>query len=274
MTDTLQELAEKLAAPTPETEVYFFPSALVGQDSHNPKGLCVPYTSRQFVEDRLDAVVGAFGWQTEVRAEAGVLCFGISIQHPDSGIWLCKWDTGAEGTDDAANQSVTGGIKRAGRLWGIGRDVSRLVAKWRPCTVKMRRGKQVFDQWVEEPTLAEIVQFTNWIRKNSSPDTENEKEGADESDGNGKSKSTGRSAAAPVRADGGGMVGGDPTSQFWYTARGLINAGVLKQHDVDGIVAANTDSAGRVSFKAAKAELDQYVPAESKAAEKADDIPF
>lgn len=265
----MEQIAEQLAQPTPPDEVYFYPGKVVGAETKSPKALCVPYVMRQFVEDRLDNVVGAFGWQTEIRAEASVLCYGIGVMHPESSLWLWKWDTGAEGIEDAKNQSITGGIKRAGRLWGIGRDVSRLVAKWRACKVKDRRGKMVFDEWETEPTLDELASFTRWIRKIGAVVQSDDKDSA----GGHADKSDSSRAAPAARSGQAGLIGGDSTSQFWYTARGLVNAGALEQAQVEEILSRHMDSTGRQDFAAAKAELDQHVPPTPEPVEE-DEIPF
>lgn len=256
---SLDKVEALLAAETPEGEAYFYPKAVVGS-SNDHKALCVPYITRQFVEDRLDDVVGPFGWETGVREEAGVLCFGIGIRNFEVEgkpiVW--KWDTGADTESMDANQSVTGGIKRAGRLWGIGRDISRLSSKWRPCRVRMVNGKAKFQAWESPPSLAELLQYTAYIRHQG-------KEGGGKSGGelDAGTKPKGEKAKAEPNgagADSEGSVGGDAISQFWHLAKALLASGVMTQDQIDDVVKRHGQGDGRIDFDAAKAELDQQVP--------------
>lgn len=245
----------KLTAPTPDEEVHFLPKQLVGENSNAPKALCVPYITRQFVEDRLDDAVGPLNWQTDIKEQAGVLCFGIAIRN-DDGDWVWKWDTGAGGQDDAANESITGGIKRVGRLWGIGRDVSRLASKWRKCRIKDRRGRKVFDSWESGPTLAELQQYTSWVRvqgKEAAGNGAGSRAATDEPD---------RSNSQPsgVTVDDQTRVGSDPPSQFWHLAKKLMDRGIITEDDASFIVTQHLDGSGQTDFVGAKAELDGYVP--------------
>lgn len=256
---TIDTIAQALSAPTPAAEVGFFPKKIVGGNTDRPKALCVPYIQRQFVEDRLDSVVGPFNWQTDVRTEAGVLVYGIGIRPPDEDEFIWKWDTGADDVEGKANETVTYGIKRAGRLWGIGRDVSRLSAKWRACKIrKLRNGKAVFAEWENLPSLSEIKQYTVWIKTHTADISDED----DEPAGNGETGASETGASgAPEPTESGGTLGDTPATQFWYVARGLIRSGVLSQEQVDEIKNRHVDQGtGEIDFLAAKAEIDDHIP--------------
>lgn len=265
------ELAEALAAPTPPEEVHFFPQALIRENTDSPKALCVPYFTRQFVEDRLDSAAGPFNWQSEVGEKAGVMVYGIGIRDPESAEWVWKWDTGVGDDNDGAKVSATGGIKRTGRLWGIGRDVARLVGKWKDCTVKDRRGKKVFNSWVEPPTLAEIKQYTAWIRKQGRGEEDEEEMGQDTGGATEAGNGSGPTGTDDER------IGKSPPSQFWHLARSLMKEGHITESKVNDIIVANRGGDGKTDFVGARADLDEYVPVPEPAETEEttdDEIPF
>ena len=83
----------------------------------------VAYVTNRAIQQRLDDVVGTFGWKNEFTPLPngnlqGALC-GISIKF--DGEWITKYD----GADNTAIESTKGGLsnaqKRAAVEWGIGR---------------------------------------------------------------------------------------------------------------------------------------------------------
>ena len=139
------ELSRQLGEPFPSSDVEW----RITKVKHS-NGLAVPYITSRAIQNRLDNVVGAFCWRTRYipwhqyvpkpsRGEnpeqadrtpiASQLC-GLSIYDEDKHEWIEKID-GAENTDF---ESIKGGIsdsfKRAAVLWGIGRYLYLLGAKW------------------------------------------------------------------------------------------------------------------------------------------------
>jgi len=89
--------------------------------------MCLAYITSRAVMDRLDDVAGAENWRNEFKEgpHGGVLC-GISIKLSDE--WVTKWD-GADNTDiEAVKGGLSGAMKRAAVLWGIGRYLYNLDA--------------------------------------------------------------------------------------------------------------------------------------------------
>ena len=81
------------------------------------------YVTNRAIQQRLDDVVGVFGWKNEFKplpnsVGDGALC-GISIKF--EGEWITKWD----GADNTAIESTKGGLsgamKRSAVEFGIGR---------------------------------------------------------------------------------------------------------------------------------------------------------
>lgn len=156
MTDkTMEQIVASLAERTSHERVRFVPQAVNKEDK---TALAVPYFDARFTMDRLDAVAGPFGWQTAVQEVKGALCVGIALYDRDKGEWVWKWDTGQSSDDDddddegvgGAKALISGGLKRAGVQWGIGRDVYGLPK--RRYAIKLNaRGK--FGGWETKPTV-------------------------------------------------------------------------------------------------------------------------
>jgi hypothetical protein len=80
------------------------------------------YVQARAIQNRLDEVVGAFGWQADyvTGPDGGVLC-KLSILNRETGEWVMKAD-GASNTDiEPVKGGISGALKRAGSAWGIGR---------------------------------------------------------------------------------------------------------------------------------------------------------
>lgn len=121
-----------LSAPFATTDVEWKPGATTRDKT---KGLAMAYLTSRAVQDRLDAVCGPADWRNEYRPgpDGGVVC-GISV-YVDRGDgsapeWVTKWD-GADNTDvEAVKGGLSGSMKRAAVMWGIGRSLYGLPAQW------------------------------------------------------------------------------------------------------------------------------------------------
>lgn len=118
----LKRLAEPFAADDIEWRVQS--SGLSGS---RVWAIVIPYISARAIFDRLDEVVGPEAWRNAFRpGPAGGVLAGIGIRI--DGTWVWKWD-GAENTKtEAIKGGLSGALKRAGVLWGIGRYLYRLEA--------------------------------------------------------------------------------------------------------------------------------------------------
>ena len=124
----------RLAAPFDSSDVEWKPGAVTRDKS---KGLAMAYLNSRAVQDRLDEVCGPADWRNEYRPgpDGGVVC-GISV-YVDRGDgsapeWVTKWD-GADNTDvEAVKGGLSGSMKRAAVMWGIGRSLYSLDAQWVP----------------------------------------------------------------------------------------------------------------------------------------------
>ncbi len=161
-------IARILGEATPAERIRYVPQGISKGDGDRT-ALAVPYIDARYVMERLDLACGPFGWQSEVKDIAGVLCVGIGIFDVGAGRWVWKWDTGqeneaaapdGEGEEDSAGgiggakALMSGGLKRAAAQWNIGRDVYMLPKHRHPIKVNAK-GK--FDGWLRDVTAGTAV---------------------------------------------------------------------------------------------------------------------
>ena len=138
----------ELQNPTPPEAVNYLPKIIKKENA-----LCIPFISREFITNRLDKVVGPTGWQLLQSEAAGHIITTIAIHVGGRG-WVHKSDTGYEISEAKGRDGITSGIKRAGRLWGIGRDVGGASGRWLYCETKPNGAAgHTFVKWKREPSL-------------------------------------------------------------------------------------------------------------------------
>lgn len=103
------------------------------------RGMAVPYLDARAISDRLDAVVGQYGWKDSYtmwhdcvmdgKEKSSQLCT-ISIYDTDLKEWIGKTD-GAENTDfEAVKGGLSDAFKRAAVKWNIGRYLYSFEPVW------------------------------------------------------------------------------------------------------------------------------------------------
>lgn len=100
----------------------------VGQD----KVELLLYKTARTDMNLLDETFGCFGWAVQYKEEKGILFCGLGIQDPESKVWVWRWNAGAEGNFEAEKSVASDSMKRAGFLFGIGRELytaPRIVIK-------------------------------------------------------------------------------------------------------------------------------------------------
>ena len=122
----------RLADPFAPSDIDWKPGTVTRDKS---KGLAMAYLTSRAVQERLDTVCGPADWRNEFREGpgGGVLC-GLSIyvqrEPGELGEWVTKWD-GAENTAvDGVKGGLSGALKRAAVMWGVGRYLYELPAQW------------------------------------------------------------------------------------------------------------------------------------------------
>ena len=129
----------RLADPFPTSEIEWrVQQAGRGRNSNRIYARVFAYLTSRAIQQRLDEVVGPESWCNEFRdgPAGGVLC-GISIRHPETGVFVTKWD-GAGVTEpggglspaDATKSNYTNAMKRCATQWSIGRYLYYLPPSW------------------------------------------------------------------------------------------------------------------------------------------------
>lgn len=120
-----REILELLSMPFPEDAIGWKPQAF---NRDKTRALAVPHHTSRHVMDRLDAVVGPAGWETDFEYVPGIKAVKLAL----SVLGITKCDMGfVEGDDDAAIKgSVSDALKRAGVLFGIGRYLYGAEPQW------------------------------------------------------------------------------------------------------------------------------------------------
>lgn len=146
-----EELRQKLCEPFPSSDVDWRVSKISDQS-----GLAVPYIDSRAIQTRLDDTVGPFRWRTrfipwhqyvpkpgkydkpEETTNVPVssqLC-ALAIYDEERKEWVEKVD-GAENTEfETIKGGISDSFKRAAVLWGVGRYLYDIGAKWSPISEK------------------------------------------------------------------------------------------------------------------------------------------
>lgn len=125
---TPKEIEEALKKPfRPEEIEWRVQSA--GQKDGKVWAMVLAYVDSRAIMNRLDEVLGIDGWKNNIReiSNGSFLC-ELSIKV--NGEWITKTD-GSDQTDfEAVKGGISGAIKRAGALMGIGRYLYKLDATY------------------------------------------------------------------------------------------------------------------------------------------------
>lgn len=112
----LDEIMKKLQTKLTMEEIEFMPKTLAGEYA-----LILAYKDARCDMKRLDEATGGL-WQNEYRRDSkGILQCGIGIP-VDIG-WIWKWSNGVPSENEAEKGEYSDAFKRAGFMWGIGREL-------------------------------------------------------------------------------------------------------------------------------------------------------
>jgi len=121
---------KNLAEPFPASDVEWKPANFASKSANM---LVLPYVTARGVQDRLDSVCGPENWKVSYdHLEGGVVArLSIRIERGENEVyWVEKCD-GAEGsTIESFKGAMSGAIKRAAVVWGVGRYLYSLGDTW------------------------------------------------------------------------------------------------------------------------------------------------
>lgn len=132
---TIEDIERQLKEPFPASAVMWKPQVI---KKDKTAALAVAYIDARDVADRLDAVVGIFGWQ-RIHPNGNKDVAGVGIKNPETGEWIWKYDAGFIGGEDSTDAdaqtkgikgTASDGFKRAAALWGVGRYLYSLPKVW------------------------------------------------------------------------------------------------------------------------------------------------
>jgi hypothetical protein len=151
------EIAQQLAAPFAPCEVEFKPGAVCGN-----RALALAYIDARVVQNRLDAVLGIDGWQTQFQVlEGGAVQCTLSVKIGDA--WLAKQDVGGpsdqKDAGDRMKAAFSDALKRAAVQWGIGRYLYALAPAWRDYDPEKKRFLNGPVAYLSKGQVAEIDQL-------------------------------------------------------------------------------------------------------------------
>lgn len=110
----------KFLIPFPESHIEWRLAQCGKKNDGGVWGTCLAYIQARAIMDRLDEVAGPARWKAEYSfiGTAGVICkLSVKVENE----WVTKED-GAEATDiEPFKGGISGALKRAAVLWGIGR---------------------------------------------------------------------------------------------------------------------------------------------------------
>ncbi len=140
----VKAVTRALSAPFDPSEVRFKPAVVSGN-----RALALAYVDARVIQDRLDEVLGAEGWQDSYRClpDGSVVC-RLRLRLGDE--WVTKMDVGgpSEQPDggDRMKAAFSDALKRAAVKFGVGRYLYRLPSQWVDYDPQRR-------QFVRPPTL-------------------------------------------------------------------------------------------------------------------------
>lgn len=112
----------KLKKRLGRNHIYFKPAQLYADKSTNVYASILAYKDARVDMEVLDEVVGPGNWQNKYERDSkGILQCGIGIYINDQWIW--KWSNGVPSDFEGEKGEYSDSFKRAGFMWGIGRDL-------------------------------------------------------------------------------------------------------------------------------------------------------
>lgn len=119
----MKEIIKKLSAPLPMQDIDW----RIGMLGKSKKGVVyatlLAYKDSRVDQQRLDDATDGL-WQNLFKRDTkGVLQCGIGIYSPEIKEWIWKYSNGIESNNEAVKGEYSDAFKRAGFMWGIGREL-------------------------------------------------------------------------------------------------------------------------------------------------------
>lgn len=129
----MSDLLAKLSAPFPPNRISWRVGSTAGDKT---KGMALAYIDSRDVQDRLDQVCGADGWQCRYPHAGQKTVCEIGVKCGEEWIW--KADGAGDSDVEAEKGALSDAFKRAAVKWGIGRYLYDIDSPWVQITQKGR----------------------------------------------------------------------------------------------------------------------------------------
>ena len=161
---------ERLKDPFPASDIEWRPQGSLGRDG---KIGVVAYVDARAVMNRLDEVCGPENWRVRyVHEGAGVMCcLAIRVDRPEIGeaYWVEKWDGAEETLIEKFKGGISGALKRAANVWGIGRYLYSLERTRTPAR-QTKPGEQTPAGWNwTKDFIYQVPRLPDWALPGDSP---------------------------------------------------------------------------------------------------------
>ncbi len=130
MTETQKQ---QLLLPFPASDIEW---RTAYTNAEKTKGFAVPFVDSRAIQERLDEIFGPENWQNEftvapsAEGKSSAYVCAISVYSPERNEWIKKSD-GSGATDiEPVKGGLSGALKRAASVLGIGRYLYSLEGKW------------------------------------------------------------------------------------------------------------------------------------------------
>lgn len=121
------DIAKELAAPFPPDTI----SWRIGATNRDKtRGLALAYIDARDVMNRLDEVLGIWGWKSEHVIVGDRTMCRLSILNPDTGEWVSRTDGAGDSDVEAEKGAFSASLKRSAVAFGIGRYLYNIDAPW------------------------------------------------------------------------------------------------------------------------------------------------
>lgn len=137
--------------------------------------IMIPYVDARDIDERLDEVIGASGWQNDFKVVDNKLFGGIGIYINDQWVW--KWDVGTASQTEKEKGMASDAYKRSAVHWGINREayqigtvkikVKEYQGKHYPCdeSGNFLKGTKLYDNCNKLAKISELEGFDIEITK-------------------------------------------------------------------------------------------------------------
>ena len=124
---------QKLLLPFPASDIEW---RTAYTNTEKTQGFAVPFVNSRAIQERLDEIFGPENWQNEftvapsAEGKSSAYVCAISVYSPERNEWIKKSD-GSGATDiEPVKGGLSGALKRAASVLGIGRYLYTLEGKW------------------------------------------------------------------------------------------------------------------------------------------------